>query len=97
VNNLYVNQRNLGRSALAQMAALEAVDEIHLGGHCDAGDLLIDTHGDRVCDAVWQLYGRALERFGPVPTLIEWDTDIPDLAILLDEAQKAERKHAIPA
>lgn len=91
VNNLYVNQVNHGASALAQMRAIPAeyVAEIHLAGHMVSGDCLIDTHGDRVADEVWQLYDAALERFGPVPTLVEWDTDIPPLDVLLDEAQKA--------
>ena len=48
------------------------------------GQVLIDDHGSRVCDAVWQLHAEALQRFGPVPTLIEWDTDLPALDVLLD-------------
>ena len=51
----------------------------------------IDTHSSPVCDAVWSLYSSALERFGPVPTLIEWDSDIPALDVLVDEAHKADR------
>jgi len=89
VNNLYVNQHNLGRDARTQLAPLRSVEEIHLAGHLRRGELLIDHHGDRVADAVWQLYQAALERFGPVPTLIEWDTDIPPLEVLLEEAMKA--------
>jgi uncharacterized protein len=92
VNNLYVNQHNLGRRALAQIEALHSVEEIHLAGHLASGDLLIDDHGDRVADAVWQLYETALERFGPLPTLIEWDTDLPALDVLLCEAAKAARR-----
>ena len=92
VNNLYVNERNLGRSALAQMRALHSVAEIHLAGHVVRGDLLVDHHGDRVADAVWQLYDAALERFGSVPTLIEWDTDLPVLDVLLGEAAKARAR-----
>ena len=75
--------------------APECVGEIHLAGHChvhDAlGDIVIDDHGSRVCDAVWHLYRHALDRFGAVPTLVEWDTDIPALDILLDEAGQARR------
>lgn len=101
VNNLYVNQRNLGVDALAQMQTLRAVDEIHLAGHLETEQGLIDTHGAPVADAVWRLYGAALERFGPVPTMIEWDTDIPALEILLGEARKAEntleKRHALAA
>jgi hypothetical protein len=54
------------------------------------GEILIDTHGRRVAGPVWNLYGEALTRLGPVPTLIEWDTDVPPLAVLLDEAAKAQ-------
>jgi hypothetical protein len=90
VNNLYVNQRNLGRDARAQFELLDSVEEIHLAGHLERGGLLIDHHGARVADEVWRLYETALERFGPVPTLIEWDTDIPPLGVLLDEARKAQ-------
>jgi uncharacterized protein (UPF0276 family) len=91
VNNLYVNQVNLGREALQVIASLprECVAEIHLAGHFRRGDLLIDHHGDRVAPLVWELYAVALGRFGPVPTLIEWDTEIPPLEVLLDEAAKA--------
>lgn len=103
VNNLYVNQVNLKRDALAAIASLpcDSVQEIHLGGHLARGGLLIDHHGDRVADAVWRLYQSAIVRFGPVPTLIEWDTDLPPLAVLLDEAAKAAARmnapHALPA
>lgn len=101
VNNLYVNQHNLGRDALPQLQALHCVAEIHLAGHLPRGELLIDHHGDRVADPVWRLYEAALERFGPVPTLIEWDTDIPPLEVLLEEAAKAaarmKGRHVLPA
>ncbi|MFK3738461.1 DUF692 family multinuclear iron-containing protein [Massilia sp. TN1-12] len=94
VNNLYVNQRNHGEDALAALAALAAlppgsVGELHLGGHLDTGSLLIDHHGDRVAAPVWALYRAALARFGAVPTLVEWDTDIPALDVLLEEAETA--------
>lgn len=92
VNNLYVNQMNLGRDALAVMAALGpgCVEEIHLAGFLEGEHGLIDTHGARVAEPVWNLYEAALERFGPVPTLIEWDTDVPPLEMLLGEARKAQ-------
>ena len=92
VNNLYVNQMNLGRDALAVMAALnpECVEEIHLAGFFEGEHGLVDTHGARVAGPVWKLYEAALERFGPVPTLIEWDTDVPPLDVLLAEARKAQ-------
>ncbi len=100
VNNLFVNQANHGTDALATMRAIPTgcVEEIHLAGHLVTEHCLIDHHGDRVADAVWELYDAALGRFGPVSTLIEWDTDIPALAVLLDEAAKAhahmEGRHA---
>ncbi len=96
VNNAYVNAANLGLDVDRFFAALpiEAVQEIHLAGHSrrsfGAGTLLIDDHGSAVCDEVWQLYRRALRRFGPVPTLIEWDTDVPALAVLVAEARRAD-------
>lgn len=93
VNNLYVNQHNHGEDALAAMAALApgSVGEIHLGGHLVTDDGLVDHHGDRVADAVWDLYRAALARFGQVPALVEWDTGLPPLAVLLEEAQTARR------
>lgn len=96
VNNVYVNACNHGFDAAGYVDAMPraAVAEIHLAGHAIErhGDreLRVDTHGSQVCDAVWSLYERALRRFGPVPTLIEWDTDIPDLDVLLDEAARAQ-------
>jgi len=66
------------------------VREIHLAGFDSNGQCLIDTHGRPVAGPVWNLYGEALSRVGPVPTLIEWDTDLPPLTILLEEAQKAQ-------
>ena len=94
VNNLYVNQVNLGRDALAQMCALdpESIAEIHLAGFFTGEHCLIDTHGARVADEVWRLYDAALDLFGPVATLIEWDTDVPPLDVLLDEAAKAQAR-----
>ena len=92
VNNLYVNSVNHGFDALAAMHALpqSSIQEIHLAGHTQTGDCLIDDHGSRVIDAVWSLYEAAHARFGPLRTLIEWDTQIPDLEVLLDEARKVE-------
>lgn len=93
VNNIYVNSINHGFDANVYLDAIEpgSVGEIHLAGFQDTGEVLIDTHGSAVCDAVWQLYERAVTRLGPVPTLIEWDTDIPALDVLLSEAAKADR------
>jgi uncharacterized protein (UPF0276 family) len=71
------------------------VQEMHLAGHSictvDGREIRIDTHSAPVCDAVWSLYSNALERFGPVPTLIEWDSDIPALDVLVAEAHTADR------
>ena len=91
VNNLYVNEANNGIDPVAYLDALpvSSIREIHLAGHDRAGTLLIDTHGTRVAAPVWELYAQALDRCGPVATLIEWDTDIPPLEVLLDEARHA--------
>jgi hypothetical protein len=96
VNNIYVSACNHGWDAATYLAALPpaAVAEIHLAGHAvkelDAGKTLrIDDHGSRVAPAVWALYAEALATFGPVPTLIEWDTDVPPLEVLLEEAARA--------
>lgn len=103
VNNLYVNQVNLGRDPLAVMAALDprSVEEIHLAGHFAGEHCLVDTHGARVAQPVWRLYDAALARFGAVPTLIEWDTDVPPLEVLLQEAATAQARmdspHALAA
>ncbi|RWK53708.1 DUF692 domain-containing protein [Mesorhizobium sp.] len=112
VNNVYVSAHNLGFDAASFIDVLpaEAIGEIHLAGHAvnDVGDdtVLIDDHGSRVPPAVWSLYAGAIEKFGPRPTLIEWDTDVPALDVLLGEAMWADmlaasnaflkRQHAIP-
>jgi uncharacterized protein (UPF0276 family) len=92
VNNLYVNQCNHGEDALAALAAIApgSVGEIHLAGHLETPRAVIDHHGAAVAQPVWELYRAALARFGNLPTLIEWDTDIPPLDELLGEARKAE-------
>jgi uncharacterized protein (UPF0276 family) len=91
VNNLYVNQCNHGDDAAALIDAIAPrhVGEIHLAGHLVTGLAVIDHHGARVTDEVWALYARALRHYGRVPTLIEWDADVPTLDVLLDEASKA--------
>jgi len=116
VNNIYVNALNAQlqghgddsdnpmdfcRQWLDEVAS-SPVAEIHLAGHIHCGDIVIDDHGSRVCADVWTLYRHAIARFGPVPTLIEWDTDVPPLAVLLDEAARAREAataalQAIPA
>jgi uncharacterized protein (UPF0276 family) len=94
VNNLYVNQCNHGVDAAQQIDAVarEHVGEIHLAGHLVTDLAVIDHHGARVDDAVWLLYEGALRRFGPVPTLIEWDTDVPALDVLVGEAGRARAR-----
>lgn len=104
VNNLYVNARNAqlqgdARDAVAACCAwLDAIDpasvgELHVAGHCEVDDahghIVVDDHGSRVCDAVWSVYRHAIRRFGPVPTLVEWDTDIPALDVFLGEVAVA--------
>jgi uncharacterized protein (UPF0276 family) len=97
VNNIYVSASNHGWNALAYLDGLppESVTEVHLAGHSrrqlDHGQVLrIDDHGSRVAPPVWDLFEQALKRFGPVPTLIEWDTDVPAPEILLEEAAIAD-------
>ena len=94
INNLYVNSINFGFDARACLDELpaDAIGEIHLAGHLVTDECLIDDHGSRVTPAVWALYREACLRFGAKPTLIEWDTDVPELEVLLDEAERA-RKH----
>jgi len=96
VNNIYVSAANHGWQARAYLAALPArtIGEIHLAGHSvrelDGRVLRIDDHGSPVMPEVWQLYCEALSVFGPVPTLMEWDTNVPPLETLLNEAARAE-------
>lgn len=93
VNNIYVNARNHGFDPAHYLAGVPAhrVAQFHLAGHEDHGHVVVDTHDHPVCDAVWNLYGQALIRFGDVPTLIEWDASVPDLPRLLSEAGAAQR------
>ena len=97
VNNIYVSAMNHGFDALRFLNGIprESVKEMHLAGHsvhaAGGREIRIDTHSAPVCDAVWSLYSAALERFGPVPTLIEWDAEIPALDVLVAEARKADR------
>jgi uncharacterized protein len=91
VNNIYVNSVNHQFDAIQYLDAIQvgSVGEIHLAGFQDTGEILIDTHGARVSDEVWALYRHVLNRFGQVPTLVEWDSDIPPLTVLINEATKA--------
>lgn len=91
INNLFVNQCNHGEDAHQALLDLptHVVGEMHLAGHLITPDAVVDHHGDRVAGAVWDLYEQAVRRFGTVSTLIEWDTDIPVLDVLLHEAELA--------
>jgi uncharacterized protein len=103
VNNVFVNALNAQvvqprdrLSALHEASAFidalpaNAVGEMHLAGHCEMEDIVIDDHGSAVCEEVWQLYAHAMRRFGQVPALIEWDTNVPELDVLLAHAGKAQ-------
>lgn len=93
VNNIYVNAVNHGIDAGDYLAGIPvaAVKEIHLAGFEETDGCLIDTHSRRIADPVWQLFADAVRQFGPRPTLIEWDADIPPLAVLLEEAATADQ------
>jgi uncharacterized protein (UPF0276 family) len=97
VNNVYVSACNLGLDARAFIAGLprDRVGEIHLAGHARVTrgpgvEVLVDDHGSAVCDEVWELYRFAIQRLGPLPTLIEWDSNIPELACLVGESKRAD-------
>jgi uncharacterized protein len=97
VNNVYVSARNFDQDPAAYLDAVPAaaVGEIHLAGHAvndaDGHTILIDDHGSPIAAPVWRLYERTLRRIGAVPTLIEWDTDIPELSVLVAQAEIAKR------
>ena len=101
VNNVFVNALNDQEGVRDRAQALRqarefldalpahAVGEMHLAGHCEMEDIVIDGHGSRVCDEVWRLYAHAVQRFGDAPALIEWDTNLPALDVLLAQAEQA--------
>lgn len=112
VNNIYVNALNAQKRGEADdptktcrewlnAIAPAAVGELHVAGHRhvsdEHGDIVIDDHGSRVCADVWALHAHAMGRFGDIPTLIEWDTDVPPLTVLLEEAQRARTPHVAQA
>jgi uncharacterized protein (UPF0276 family) len=107
INNIYVAANNHGFECRDYLQGIPrgAVQELHLAGHSridlDGEELLIDTHGAPVCEAVWELYRDALRRFGALPTLIEWDTDIPAFQVLQAQADTADAHrdsvHAVAA
>jgi len=96
VNNLFVNAVNHGWDTDRYLGLLDGrhVAEYHLAGHTrrrlSGGEILIDTHNAPVSDAVWSLFDAAVERLGPAPALIEWDSDLPELGVLQTEAARAE-------
>jgi uncharacterized protein (UPF0276 family) len=106
INNVFVSATNHGYSALDYLSdfPIERVGEIHLAGHAeqvdDEGDrLLIDSHDGPVADAVWKLFEIVINRSGPIPTLVEWDSNIPDWPVLKAEAWAAQEildRHAMP-
>lgn len=97
VNNIHVSAHNIGFDPLGYLSAIpaSAVGEIHVAGHAvhdtGWGTLLIDDHGSTVADPVWDLLAEALRRTGPRPVLVEWDTRVPELPVLLCEAATADR------
>lgn len=97
INNVYVNGCNHGFDPVSWLNKIpaEMIGEIHLAGHAvkniDGVELRIDDHGSKVPLPVWSLYADLIARTGPKPTLIEWDSDVPDWATLQDEARKAAR------
>jgi uncharacterized protein len=107
INNIFVSAKNHGWHASAYVAALprEVIGEIHLAGHSVRELAGGGNHGSCVADGVWSLYTEALRRFGPIPTLIEWDNNIPPLEVLLAQARHAdaligkeiELRHAVAA
>jgi uncharacterized protein (UPF0276 family) len=103
VNNIYVNARNHGIDPYAYLEGIpdDRVRQFHIAGHEDHGDFVIDTHDHPVCDEVWALYRKAVDRFGPQPTLIERDAHIPEFPVLQREAHQAqlilEATRAVPA
>ncbi len=92
VNNIYVNSVNQAFDPDAFLNHIPAhrVRQFHLAGYTQVENHLIDTHGAAVSDPVWQLYQRAVQRFGSIPTLIEWDNNVPSFATLLEEKSRAE-------
>ena len=90
INNIVVNANNHGFSAedFLKTIHINTVKQFHLGGY-EGTELFVDTHGAAVHDEVWTLYKKALERFGNIPTLIEWDNNIPSFSVLKEEVKKA--------
>lgn len=92
INNVYVNGRNHGFDPQEYLDGLpvERVGQFHVAGHEDQGDVILDTHDQPVAGAVWDLFAAAIRRFGPLPTILERDDDIPPLAAVQQEAARAQ-------
>jgi len=101
LNNIYVSGCNHQFDPYEYLEAMpaQAIGEIHLAGHTrvpfGAGEMLIDTHSTHVCDDVWALYAAATQPLGDIPTLIEWDSELPSLDVLAAEAQRADRVRSL--
>lgn len=94
INNIYVSSKNQNFNADIYLKHLnpEKIRQFHLAGYEDHGNYLLDTHNAAITQSVWDLYKTALQLFGPVPTLIEWDSKIPEFAILKAQVEKAQQQ-----
>ena len=92
INNLYVSAQNHHFDPMAYLSALSPtqIAQYHLAGHEKKADYLLDAHNNPVSTEVWELFGKAVQKFGARPTLIEWDNEIPKLSTLLSEAETAQ-------
>jgi uncharacterized protein (UPF0276 family) len=92
INNIYVNAFNHGFNALDYLEGVPAqyVSQFHLAGHTNNGTYLVDTHSAKMLDATWDLYRLALQKFKHVPTMVEWDAEIPTFDVLLSEINRAK-------
>jgi hypothetical protein len=93
VNNIFVSSFNHNFNAKEYIDSIpkERIVQIHLAGHTNKGDVIIDTHSDHVIDDVWELYKYAVNTKGPVTTMVEWDDNIPDFSTLQAEIEKAKK------
>ncbi len=91
INNIYVSAKNQGFEPRDYLNGIprDVVGQFHLAGHTDKGNYLLDSHIGPVPESVWNLYAAAVQRFGPVPALVEWDEEVPALEVLAAEAQRA--------
>jgi uncharacterized protein (UPF0276 family) len=96
VNNVFVNARNHGFDARTFISALPTrrLRQLHLAGHTDKGTHLFDSHSAAVADLVWDLYCHCVEVHGAIPTIIEWDDEVPPLSRLLAESRRAAELEA---